>query len=210
MIHEKAIFIKLNQLKVSDQQLFDAALSDFKPSECSCPICHAVGRIVPLQSSYTRTMISVSNGKRVDCEISIPRYQCESCGHTHGLLPDCLILYSSFTPRFILTILCAYLNRSCSVADFCKHWDIAISTLYDWIHRFIDHHNAWCRILDRILWITKQAIDRISSITALPSDFFSRFHRSFLQRCKTTPSGCPPPPDRRYRRPSTVYRNVHS
>ncbi len=203
MIHEKAIFIKLNQLQISDQTLFDAATAGFRPSECSCPECKAMGSLVPTRLSYEREMISVYKGKRIQTTLTIPRYLCESCGRTHALLPDVLIPFGSYSLRFVLTILRAYKNRTGTVAELCMDWEIAISTLYGWIHLFIDHHNAWCRILDRILWVSDVAIQAITSIPAFPSEFFLRFRRVFLQWQKTTLSGCPPPKDRRYRQPPT-------
>ena len=148
-------------------------------------------------------MISVYKGKRIQTTLTIPRYLCESCGRTRALLPDVLIPFGSYSLRFVLTILRAYKNRTGTVAELCMDWEIAISTLYGWIHLFIDHHNAWCRILDRILWVSEEAIQAISLIPAFPSEFFLRFGRIFLQWQKTTLSGCPPPKDRRYRQPPT-------
>lgn len=203
MIHEKAIFIKLNQLQISDQTLFDAAIAGFRPSECTCPKCNAMGRFVPTQLYYEREMISIDKGKRVQTTLTIPRYLCESCGSTHAFLPDVLIPFGSYSLRFVLFILKTYKNRTCTVAELCMNWEIAISTLYGWIHLFIDHHNAWCNILDRILWVSDEAIQTISSIPAFPSEFFLRFRRVFLQWKKTTLSGCHPPKDRRYRQPPT-------
>jgi hypothetical protein len=101
-------------------------------------------------------MISVYKGKRIQTTLTIPRYLCESCGRTHALLPDVLIPFGSYSLRFVLTILRAYKNRTGTVAELCMDWEIAISTLYGWIHLFIDHHNAWCRILDRILYLFKE------------------------------------------------------
>lgn len=187
MIREKAIFFKLNQIHFSDKQLFEQALSDFVPSKCSCPACGAVGRFEKAQS-YNRFLISVSHGERIETVVSVPQIKCTSCGHTHAILPDILIPFGSYSLRFILTILYRYLTRPGTVADFCEHWGIAISTLYGWIHLFIDQYNAWCRVLDRILWICKDAIGAIRSFHAFPSDFFHRFRFSFLQRQKTSPT----------------------
>lgn len=185
MIREKAIFSKLNQLNISDQQLFDVAVSDFDPDTCACPECEVVGCLVGFRS-YERHMISVDNGKRIDIRLSVPRFLCGSCGHTHALLPDVLIPYGSYSLRFIIVVLLAYLDRACTVADLCEQWHISISTLYDWIHLFIDQHNAWCEILERICWVCRKAIDSVSSVTAFPRVFFSRFHFSFLQRRQTS------------------------
>jgi hypothetical protein len=109
MILEKAIFIKLKNIKISDQQLFDAAASGFKPSKHTCRVCGAVGRFKEIRS-YQRDMISVNGSVRVDTRLSIRRFQCESCGHTHALLPDVLIPYGSYSLRFILTVLLCYLG----------------------------------------------------------------------------------------------------
>ena len=202
MIREKAIFIKLNQLHFSDQQLFDMAVSGFDPDKCPCPKCKAVGRFKQIRS-YKRDMISVSGNERIDTVLSVPRFLCESCGHSHALLPDILIPFGSYSLRFVLTVLLGYLNRSCPVAAFCEHWQIAISTLYGWIHLFTEQYNAWCKIMDRILWVCRDAICSVSSAPAFPSSFFLRFGFSFLQRHQTSPSGLPPLPDRR-RRPCSA------
>ena len=198
MIREKAIFIKLNQLHFSDQQIFDTAVSAFTPSKCTCPKCGAVGRFIELRS-YERDLISIDSGRRIDATLTIPRYRCESCGRSHALLPDVLIPYGSYSLRFILFILQAYLKRSCTVAEFCEGWSIAISTLYDWIHLFIDQYNAWCRILDRILWVSQKATIAVSSSSAFPSSFFLRFGFSFLQGRKTSLTGRSPSGNRQRR-----------
>ena len=202
MIREKAIFIKLNQLHFSDQRLFDMAVAQFDRSRCTCPTCGSVGRFRKFYP-YERELITVSGSRRVEKTLSVPRFLCESCGHTHALLPDILVPYGSYSLRFILTILLAYLQRAGTVAAFCEHWQIAISTLYGWIHLFAHQYNAWCRILDRILWVSRRAIEAVSSFPAFPSGFLYRFGYSFFQNRTTPHSGRVPLPDRRRKQPST-------
>ena len=141
MIRDKAIFIKLNQLHFSDQQLFDMAVSRFDLSRCTCPTCGSIGQF-RIFYSYERSLITISEGKREEKSISVSRFLCESCNHTHALLPDILIPYGSYSLRFILTILLAYLKRTDTVAAFCEHWHISVSTLYAWIHLFVEQYNA--------------------------------------------------------------------
>lgn len=198
MIKEKAIHFKLNQLQFSDQQIFDAAVAEFKPQHCSCPKCNAKGSLIKFQP-YQRQMISVENGSRKEVTLTVPRFLCDSCGHTHALLPDILIPYGSYSIRFVLTLLQAYLSRTCSVADLCDQWQISVSTLYGWIHLFLDHFNAWCDVLDRIRWVCSNAIEQVCSTPHLPADFLARFGFSFLQARNMTLSDSRPQQDRRHR-----------
>lgn len=202
MIREKAIFSKIIHIKFSDQQIFDIAVSGFRPSKCPCPVCGAIGCFHKIQS-YERDMISILNGKRVNLTVSVPRFLCESCGHTHAVIPDILIPFGSYSLRFILTILRKYLLRSCTVSAFCEHWGIAISTLYGWIHLFTDQYNIWCCAIDRTLWLCQDALDDVFSSASFPSGFYQRFGFSFLQHRKTSPASPMPRTDRRRRASST-------
>lgn len=202
MIREKAIFIKLNQLNISDQQLFDYAVSSFKPSKCSCPECGALGHMDSF-SSYHRDLITVSNGERTGASLIVPRFRCTSCGHTHSILPDVLIPYSSYSLRFILSVLLDYLQHKYTVTDLCEHWEISVSTLYDWIHLFLEHYNSWCRSLERILRISYNAVSSVCNTDSFPSQFYTKFRFSFLQHHKTSPSESIPPTNRRYKVLST-------
>lgn len=202
MIREIAIFIKLNQLNFSDQQLFDYAVSSFNSSKCSCPKCSALGHMDPF-SSYQRDLITVSDGKRIESSLIVPRFLCTSCGHTHAILPDVLIPYSSYSLKFILTVLLEYLQHKRTVTALCAHWEISVSTLYDWIHLFLEHYNSWCRSLDRILWISHKAVSSVCNTESFPSRFFAQFRFSFLQRHKTSPFQSVHPPDRRYKASTT-------
>jgi len=190
MIREKAIFIKLNQLHFSDQQIFDQAVSGFNPAKCPCPNCKAVGWFRQIQP-YERFLISVEGGRRCDASVLVPRFQCESCGRTHAVLPDVLIPFGSYSLRFVLTVLAAYLKRSSTVAGLCEYWQISVSTLYAWIHLFDEHYNAWCGVLERIRWICQKALEAVSSAEAFPGVFFSRFAFSFLQRCRSASPSVP-------------------
>jgi len=181
MIRVKAILIKLKYLNLTDKDLFDKAIADIRPSKLVCPSCGAAGQC-QLLGSYPRMLISVSpEGKRTEQEVSVPRIRCASCSSTHAILPDVAIPNGSYSLRFILTVLDDYLKRRCSVQSFCDYWQISVSTLYGWIHLFIEQYSAWCLVLDRIVRITRQALEAVSSESQFPDRFHSRFARSFLQ-----------------------------
>lgn len=187
MITVKALVDKLNLISFSDEQLFSQAASQVDLSRVRCPVCGSVGRCCG-HSSYVRTMITVVNGRRKEVEVEVPRVLCESCHHTHSLLPDVLIPHGSYSLRFILFVLEAYLKRTEPVAALCERWAISVSTLYDWIHLFRDQHNLWARVLERIAWVTESALAKIRDIPSFPSRFFAQFGFPFLHGWKTAAS----------------------
>ena len=136
MIREKTILCKLNQIKISDIQL----LESYTPSAKVCPDCGAVD-CCSTHASYSRSMISISHGVRIEKELTIQRVLCSSCKKTHALLSDALIPFASYSLRFILHVLKAYITRTITVEKLCESFQIAISTLYKWIQLFISHTN---------------------------------------------------------------------
>lgn len=180
----KALLGKLDSLPFSDERMIEESLDRMDRSRIRCPVCGALGRCRPI-GAYKRMMITVVDGDRSEVELEISRVQCDSCRHTHALLPDVLVPYGSYALRFILHVLAEYLRRCEPVAQLCERWAISISTLYGWIHLFREQHNLWFRILDRISWVTRSALTKICDIPAFPSAFFERFHVSFLQRPAT-------------------------
>ena len=57
-------------------------------------------------------MISFEKGHAVTYVITIIRYRCPSCGHTHAILPECLFPYRSYSFLFILAVMRDYYTRS--------------------------------------------------------------------------------------------------
>lgn len=189
MIRLKSIICKLNQLKISDQELYDHFLNTFDPLLQVCPHCGAAANFIKA-GSYSRYLIHIADGSRQDLIVDVRRLQCRNCERTHAVLPDLLIPFGCHSLRFILEVLRAYLNRSCSVELLCEHWQIAISTLYRWIHLFIDQYSAWVQILDRIRWVTEDAIDKLYGRTDFPDGFLRIFRFSFFQGLKPPPPVC--------------------
>ncbi len=185
MIRALAILCKLNSLKLSDKQLFDACLAKFDFAHCTCPSCGS-SHCHSFHSCYERAMISIVDNRRSNILVSVPRIKCH-CGHTHAILPDILIPYGSYTIRFILIVLSHYITRHCTVSELCDFYQISRSTLYDWIHLFLSHHNLLVGILDSINNLCLSAVSFIMDIPQLASRFYSLFRFSFLQaRNKTT------------------------
>ena len=92
------------------------------------------------------------------------------CGKTHALIPDNLIPYSSYSLRFILFLLWKFSICSCTVTQFCNKWCIAISTIYKWLHMFIEHYNLWFGAIEEIVSLKKDSVKRIEMITSLPRE----------------------------------------
>ena len=193
MIRALAILCKLNSLKLSDKQLFDACLAKLDLTHCTCPSCGS-SHCHSFHSCYERTMISIVDNHRANIQVSVPRIKCH-CGHTHAVLPDILIPYGSYTIRFILIVLSRYLIRHCTVSELCDFYQISKSTLYEWIHLFLTHHNLLVGIMDSINHISLTAVSFVMDVPQLAFSFYNSFRFSFLQaRSQTTKYGPPLPP----------------
>lgn len=164
-----------------------ATLRRAKLSQIRCPTCGAIGRCSNA-GRYRRMMITIANGERSEVEMAVPRVRCESCKRTHSLLADVLIPNGSYTLRFVLHVLCAYLHRTEPVARLCEHWAISVSTLYGWIHLFSEQYNLWARIFEQISWVMEAALEKVGDISGFPAQFFRRFQFCFMQRPPTTRS----------------------
>lgn len=178
---------KLNFKVFEDFQLFSTYQDSIDISKVVCPHCGAIGNFASCPS-YKRYLITIEHDKRVDYTIDIHRILCNSCGSSHALLPDILIPYGSYSIRFILYVLNGYLNRTMSVLDFCESLNISVSTLYTWIHKFMNHYELFFGILNRLQWLSLNALHKISSFPFLTQKFFEQFRFSFMQLCLTSKS----------------------
>ena len=96
--------LQAEKIKISDQAWFDQAVGDLMLSDQCCPYCGAKSNMKP-HDSYSRYMVTLKGDKPVTESLCVPRVKCTSCGHTHALLPEMLIPYSSYSLRFVLSVL---------------------------------------------------------------------------------------------------------
>jgi len=147
MIREFTVFCKLNLISLSTLQIFEEFLDNFRIEDCVCPICGAK-HACSYHDDYERCLISYESRKTVYSPVNVPRGICESCGHTHAILPEIIIPYRSYSILFILTVLRDYYIRSSSVQELCNKYQIAISTLYLWKRLFNKHKILWLGLLE--------------------------------------------------------------
>ena len=120
------------------------------------------------------------------------RYLCSSCGHTHALLPSTLVPYSSYSLRFILTVLRAYFLGLKGVQQICDRAGISVSTLYRWKALFLSHKALWLGVLESLA--VPHAVFLEGMDGALLHGFYQTFGITFLQRLR---GGSPDPPSAR-------------
>lgn len=151
-------------------------------SEQACPICGAKGSF-EYYDDYERDLISVQYGKRVTKTLQVHRYCCNSCHHTHALLPEPLLPYSSYSLRFVIQVLCEYAIRQQTVEQLCEKYQIAHSTLYAFYHLFLSHKQLLLGVLTDMQQDSYPFLLDFSGKQA--EEFFLTYHFSFLQRART-------------------------
>lgn len=167
-------------------------MKDFTPdklpfAELVCPYCGAKHPIWSYHDSYTRYLISYESQDTVTYTIEITRIVCSSCKHTHAILPEIIIPYTSYSLIFVLSVLKDYFSKM-KVKEVCEKYQISISTLYEWKRLFILHKKLWLGIIENIY---QDSIGFLSSIPGINTSdglyvFFSNNNISFLQgRTKT-------------------------
>ncbi len=181
MIRPFTIFCKLNQIHFSDRQWFEQEASSLSHTDGDCPVCHAHACMSPF-ASYTRYLVEWCGGEPCAHEMAVQRYLCSSCGHTHALLPSALVPYSSYSLRFILTVLRAYFLGWKSVQQICSNAGIAASTLYRWKALFLKHKAMWLGVLEELA--ISQSLFLESMDGTLLRGFYQTFLLSFMQNLR--------------------------
>ena len=172
----------------SEENLFIAVNRSFNALKEPCPSCGAKTKLTP-HGSYKRHLVSWNGSEVVDARITVNRYRCCSCGKTHAILPALLVPYGSYSLHFILTVITAYFERKSSVADLCAQFGIAVSSLYAWKQRLLDHYGLLCALLSEANRLTAALARELLSDARLIDHirmFFRFYGFSFMQRSKKT------------------------
>lgn len=183
MIREKSLLCKILLLKITGKELFESYMADFKAYLEICPICNAKGHC-HIFGYYSRNLIDFCTGNIKYDQLIITRVVCSSCKHTHAILPDLIIPYSTYSLVFMMRVLSVYLSHLSSVEALCKKYNISHSMLYRWRDMYYKHKELWLGVLKSM---ETNGYAFLSDILTMPncSDFTSGFFTltsfSFLQ-----------------------------
>lgn len=147
MIRVFELFYKLNFVKLSASDLFIQSMAEFHIHEHECPFCLTKHPDWKRHAVYERYLISFEDGHTVLHQITVIRYRCPSCGHTHAVLPESIIPYQSYSFLFIIQVMRDYFTGSLNVVGICAKYGITVSTIYSWKKLFLRHKKVWLGLL---------------------------------------------------------------
>lgn len=166
--------------------IFSSYMSHIKPELETCPVCGTTG-YCQIHAYYGRSIIDFSCGRKKHSNLCILRVKCESCGHTHALLPDLIIPYSSYSLLFILQVLAEYFTRLCSVEALCERFGISRKQLYQWRRLFRSHKQEWLGVLKDAEFSEQAFLRQLcqqEDYSSFSEPFIRRTSFSFLQSHK--------------------------
>jgi len=144
-----------------------------------CPICGAKHSLSPF-AYYKRHLVTYDNNTPKDNTITISRYICSSCGHTHAILPSVIVPYMSFSFKFTVFLIHDYLVHTYhSVGAMCEHYEISITTFYRILNKFKIHKQIWFGLLEDKLMSNLSFVQHILNSTF---DEIEDFIIKFLKR----------------------------
>jgi hypothetical protein len=186
MIRKNLLLCKINRIKTSSKSLFDNYMDSFKPALETCPICGSCGNC-SIHAYYGRSVTDFRCGHREKSDLCVLRVICESCGHTHAILPDIIIPYSGYGLLFVLQVLGEFFAGLHSVEEICELYDISRKQFYKWLSLWKAHKQEWLGLLKDAetsgmdFWKYLSGLDPYSGFA---SDFVRLTGRSFLQSHK--------------------------
>ena len=187
MIRQYTIFCKLFLLKKRSQELYAEHSANLAEGQIVCPSCGSRGNCTG-HGKYERGFIDYEEGKAVYRRLEVKRVRCGSCGHTHAVLPDWMIPYSTYSLLFILRVLAAYYLGSRTVEEICRRYAVSVSMLYEWKALFLKHKELWLGALESKETPPVRFIRQLLGLPSYSEDFSGPFYGktafSFLQRHK--------------------------
>ena len=187
MIRKFSLFCKLIRIKTSSDSLFSAVMDSYSHTLQECPSCHSAGNLVP-HGFYKCNIIDFTDGKTTYRRISVKRLKCKSCGHTHAILPDVIVLFAQYSLFFLLRVLGEYFLRLKTISEICHTYAITPSMLYRWKVLFLCHKNDWLPLLEHLETSPLNFLKRLCFLedfsASFSCPFFSLTGVSFLQSHK--------------------------
>lgn len=195
MIREKTLYCKLLLTDISTEQAYSQCLADLQIFKTACISCGAEGSLMRF-AFYKRWVIDLIKGRPVAHQIRVLRLMCGSCGHTHAILPDCIIPYSQYSLVFILKTLSLVFLHADTLERICEKEKITPAQIYRWKKLYLEHRSLWLTAAERLVASEGDLLDRILKLP-VPSDFLWQFYRlagrSFLQSHRNAANSLRPP-----------------
>ena len=184
MIRQYTLFCKLVNTKKSARELYEEYPGPSGVQTMLCPVCGSRGNC-RVYAAYQRSLVDMEGGRVVYATITVKRVRCSSCGHTHAVLPDYIIPYTTYSLLFILRVLAVYYLGARTVEEMCRHFSITASMLYQWKAVFLEDREIFLGVLETLETTATDFIRRLFNIPSYAAGFgmpfFSITARSFLQ-----------------------------
>ena len=128
-------FRKFN--KINEFELYKRIISVKNQEQSRCPNCGAPASAFHKDGHYSRQLICYQKDKVDYHEVEINCIECSSCGHSHAVLHNCMIPYSSYSIGFIINLLYRYLTKQYKTfEELCLRFELSITTFYRIYHCF--------------------------------------------------------------------------
>ena len=186
MIRKNALLCKLIRIKTSSKSIFDSYMNHYQPHPEICPLCKSQGNC-RIHAYYNRSVIDFKYGLKVKSSICVKRLICDSCGHTHAVLPDILIPYASYSLMFILRVLGEFFLGMTSIEALCEKFSITSMQFYKWLQLWKQHKQLWLGILSDMEtsnWGFLKSLILTETYSDFGTAFCRQFSYSFLQAHK--------------------------
>ena len=191
MIRKNSLFCKLIRIKFSSKVLYYYFFTSVEPEKETCPFCFSKGNC-HIHAYYGRSLFDFINNSRVSHDITIVRVICDSCGHTHALLPDLIIPYDQYSLFFILRVLAEHFLSRSSIEELCERFGISRNLFFKWLKLWNTHKQIWfgvlCSMETGSLSFLKHLVS--TSFSSFSSAFIRRFSFSFLQSHRNPAGYC--------------------
>ena len=145
--------------------------------------------------TYTRNIVSFESGTLNIFSVKILRVrrQGDMSHRTFSLRPDFLLPHSSYSVKFILSVLYHYhFTRNCCIPDFLNHWQISRSTLYSWLRLFKTMYSEWFVALSFAEKTANDMRSKQTTIPASPRSFIKLIGYKFFKSFTPIPDFGPP------------------
>lgn len=173
---KNSLFCKLIRIKTSSKFIFDSYMAKFQPELETCPTCGSCGNC-HVHAYYDRSVIDFRKGRKVVDSLCVLHFVCDSCNHTHAILPDVLIPYACHSLMFILRVLGEWFLDRSTIEHLCNRFSITPVQLYKWLKLWKKHKQQWLGIL-----VDFETSDAAFLKSLAISDFYSEFSMPFIQK----------------------------